>query len=80
MKLAQEHYLRSDIGCGWEECGECVKSLKTGLDKSAPIVVLDTNILLHTIQIMENEDIKNLVLLQIVMEETKANNTKVMII
>ncbi|XP_071510862.1 exosome complex exonuclease RRP44-like [Diadema antillarum] len=80
IKIVREHYLRDDIWCGSEACGKCsmdkpVLSKEPSIDNSLcgfPHYLLpDTNVVLHQVDILEDEIIKNVILLQTVQKEVK---------
>ncbi|XP_028278895.1 exosome complex exonuclease RRP44 [Parambassis ranga] len=80
MKIVREHYLRDDIWCGSEACTEC-KHESTVLQKDACIesnlcsyphyLVPDTNVVLHQIDILEDPVIRNVIILQTVLQEVR---------
>ncbi|XP_036837853.1 exosome complex exonuclease RRP44 [Oncorhynchus mykiss] len=80
MKIVREHYLRDDIWCGSEVCTEC-KQEETVLQKDACIesnlcsfphyLLPDTNIVLSQIDILEDPLIKNVIILQTVLQEVR---------
>eukprot|EP01103_Thecamoeba_quadrilineata_P016000 TRINITY_DN5220_c0_g1_i2.p1 TRINITY_DN5220_c0_g1~~TRINITY_DN5220_c0_g1_i2.p1 ORF type:complete len:949 (+),score=182.23 TRINITY_DN5220_c0_g1_i2:31-2877(+) len=77
VKVVREHYLRDDIACGSKSCNSCVHfnvqgSTPTQLSVDVDqYLLLDTNVILHQIDFLENSDIKNVVILQTVLEEVK---------
>uniref|UniRef100_A0A8C7KPB9 Protein DIS3 homolog n=1 Tax=Oncorhynchus kisutch TaxID=8019 RepID=A0A8C7KPB9_ONCKI len=80
MKIVREHYLRDDIWCGSEVCTEC-KQEETVLQKDTYIesnlcsfphyLLPDTNIVLSQIDILEDPLIKNVIILQTVLQEVR---------
>eukprot|EP00921_Rhytidocystis_pertsovi_P014655 GHVQ01023629.1.p1 GENE.GHVQ01023629.1~~GHVQ01023629.1.p1 ORF type:complete len:708 (+),score=95.68 GHVQ01023629.1:517-2640(+) len=82
-KVLREVYLRDDIGCGIRGCflceqggdvsaGTCCLDVPTGEDY---LLVLDTNVLLHQIDFVCDEDcIDNVVLLTTVLQEVRNRN------
>ncbi|XP_035249105.1 exosome complex exonuclease RRP44 [Anguilla anguilla] len=80
MKIVREHYLRDDIWCGSEFCVEC-KQDSPVLQKEACIesnlcpfthyLIPDTNVVLHQIDILEDPLIKNVIILQTVLQEVR---------
>ncbi|KAF7656750.1 hypothetical protein LDENG_00036550 [Lucifuga dentata] len=80
MKVVREHYLRDDIWCGSEVCTEC-KQDSTVLQKDACIesnlcsfphyLVPDTNVVLHQIDVLEDPVIRNVIILQTVLQEVR---------
>ncbi|KAJ8027840.1 Exosome complex exonuclease RRP44 [Holothuria leucospilota] len=80
IKIVREHYLRDDIWCGSEACSQCKqdsfvleKAPSVASDKcNFPHYILpDTNVVLHQVDILEDEIIKNCILLQTVQQEVK---------
>jgi len=81
IKIVREHYLRDDIHCGSPLCCACEEQSVYPLEE-APIsdsslvpvphyLVPDTNVVLHQIDILEDPSVKNVIILQIVLEEIK---------
>ncbi|KPI88321.1 putative Rrp44p [Leptomonas seymouri] len=70
---------RKDIGCGLLDCPLCAKTAVAGvraacLKPTAPIVVPDTNIVLHNMNVLEDARVQNIVLLTTVMSEVQNRN------
>ncbi|KAM3606158.1 uncharacterized protein V6R79_011665 [Siganus canaliculatus] len=86
MKIVREHYLRDDIFCGSEGCTEC-KQESTVLQKDAIIesslcsfphyLIPDTNVVLHQIDILEDPVIRNVIILQTVLQEVRHRSAPV---
>uniref|UniRef100_A0A667WV92 DIS3 homolog, exosome endoribonuclease and 3'-5' exoribonuclease n=1 Tax=Myripristis murdjan TaxID=586833 RepID=A0A667WV92_9TELE len=86
MKIVREHYLRDDIWCGSEVCSEC-KQESTVLQRDACIesnlcpfphyLVPDTNVVLHQIDVLEDPVIRNVIILQTVMQEVRHRSAPV---
>ncbi|XP_074531123.1 exosome complex exonuclease RRP44 [Halichoeres trimaculatus] len=86
LKIVREHYLRDDIWCGSEVCTEC-KQESTVLQKDACIesnlcsyphyLVPDTNVVLHQIDVLEDPVIRNVIILQTVMQEVRHRSAPV---
>lgn len=80
VKIVREHYLRDDIWCGAEECTQCDND-NAVLNSSPDVVskicdfphylVLDTNAILHQMDVLEDPVFKNFILLQTVLHEVK---------
>uniref|UniRef100_A0A3B5AX49 Protein DIS3 homolog n=1 Tax=Stegastes partitus TaxID=144197 RepID=A0A3B5AX49_9TELE len=80
MKIVREHYLRDDIWCGSEACTECQQE-STVLQKDACIesnlcsyphyLIPDTNVVLHQIDVLEDPVIRNVIILQTVLQEVR---------
>ncbi|PPS06117.1 hypothetical protein GOBAR_AA14528 [Gossypium barbadense] len=74
----REIYLRDDIYCGAAACKTCDSSTsRAPLDVASPLLILDTNVLLHQIDLLENSAIDNAVLLSVVLDEVKNKNMAV---
>ncbi|XP_022091521.1 exosome complex exonuclease RRP44-like [Acanthaster planci] len=80
IKVVREHYLRDDIWCGSELCEICLQKspilerhpqIDSDLCDFPHYVLPDTNVLLHQIDILEDNIIKNVVVLQTVQQEAK---------
>ncbi|XP_034754095.1 exosome complex exonuclease RRP44 [Etheostoma cragini] len=86
MKIVREHYLRDDIWCGSEVCTEC-KQESTVLQRDACIesnlcsyphyVIPDTNVVLHQIDVLEDPVIRNVIILQTVLQEVRHRSAPV---
>ncbi|KAG4139233.1 hypothetical protein ERO13_D07G178500v2 [Gossypium hirsutum] len=77
-KEVREIYLRDDIYCGAAACKTCDTSTsRAPLDVASPLLILDTNVLLHQIDLLENSAIDNAVLLSVVLDEVKNKNMAV---
>ncbi|XP_071174781.1 exosome complex exonuclease RRP44-like isoform X2 [Mytilus edulis] len=81
IKIVREHYLRDDITCGCQSCTICdkndVKPLeskpvnKSKLCKKSHYLILDTNVVFHQIDVVEDPSIQNVIVLQTVLEEIR---------
>ena len=79
VKVVREHYLRDDVWCGVVGCGVCKQgekavleadpSLESSLCPQSHLLLPDTNVVLHQIDFFEDAAIKNVILLQIVLQE-----------
>ncbi|KAM6997634.1 exosome complex exonuclease RRP44 [Tautogolabrus adspersus] len=86
MKIVREHYLRDDIWCGSEVCTEC-KQESTVLQRDACIesnlctyphyLIPDTNVVLHQIDVLEDPVIRNVIILQTVLQEVRHRSAPV---
>ncbi|CAN6481552.1 unnamed protein product [Victoria cruziana] len=74
MKVVREHYLRDDIYCGVKVCKTCDSSAAVLSSSDSPVLVVDTNVILNQIDLLENPDIKDVILLSVVLEEVKNKN------
>uniref|UniRef100_A0A8P4GG87 Exosome complex exonuclease RRP44 n=1 Tax=Dicentrarchus labrax TaxID=13489 RepID=A0A8P4GG87_DICLA len=86
MKIVREHYLRDDIWCGSEVCAEC-KQESAVLQRDACIesnlctyphyLIPDTNVVLHQIDVLEDPVIRNVIILQTVLQEVRHRSAPV---
>ncbi|XP_003963807.2 exosome complex exonuclease RRP44 [Takifugu rubripes] len=86
MKVVREHYLRDDIWCGSESCTEC-KQESPVLQKDACIesnlcsyphyLIPDTNVVLHQVDVLEEAVIRNVIILQTVLQEVRHRSAPV---
>ncbi|KAH6799321.1 ribonuclease II family protein [Perilla frutescens var. frutescens] len=77
VKVVREHYLRDDIYCGAPFCKVCdLAGARLGSNAST-IIVVDTNVVLHQIDLLENPAIDDVVVLAVVLEEVKNKNLSV---
>ncbi|XP_032512686.2 exosome complex exonuclease RRP44 [Danaus plexippus] len=88
LKIVREHYLRDDLLCGSAVCHICPhKDDEIVLDTKPESIcklfdfehylVLDTNVVLHQIDVLEENALKNVIILQTVLEEVKHQNTAI---
>lgn len=49
-QVVREHYLRDDIYCGASICKACDSSAARLSESASPILILDTNVVLHQVQ------------------------------
>ncbi|ONL93262.1 Exosome complex exonuclease RRP44 homolog A [Zea mays] len=78
QKVVREHYLRDDIYCGFVPCTACAAAAERKLGAAAAaILVVDTNVVLHQIDLLENPAIEDVVLLSVVLDEVKNKNLSV---
>ncbi|KAL0396126.1 UNVERIFIED_CONTAM: Exosome complex exonuclease RRP44A [Sesamum calycinum] len=76
-RVVREHYLRDDIYCGAPFCKVCdVAAARLGSSTST-IIIVDTNVVLHQIDLLENPAIDDVVVLSVVLEEVKNKNLSV---
>ncbi|CAL8362508.1 unnamed protein product [Boreogadus saida] len=86
MKIVREHYLRDDIWCGSEICTVCKQEstvlqkdscIESDLCSSPHYLVPDTNVVLHQIDVLEDPLIRNVIILQIVLQEVRHRSAPV---
>ncbi|KAI5066926.1 hypothetical protein GOP47_0017454 [Adiantum capillus-veneris] len=77
VKVVREHYLRDDISCGALCCPSCDKEAACLSTSATNILILDTNVTLHHIDLLENNAINDVVVLSVVLEEVKNRNLSV---
>nr|XP_018897817.1 PREDICTED: exosome complex exonuclease RRP44 [Bemisia tabaci] len=88
LKIVREHYLREDIWCGSKVCTECcAKTDDQVLDENPTIactkhnyghyLVLDTNVVLDQIDVLEEDVLKNVIILQTVIDEVKHRSSTI---
>ncbi|KAJ8727450.1 hypothetical protein PYW07_001569 [Mythimna separata] len=86
IKIVREHYLRDDLLCGSGACNVCPhKDDELVLEEKPESIctlfdyphylILDTNVVLHQIDVLEEDALKNVIILQTVLEEVKHQNT-----
>lgn len=83
VKIVREHYLRDDIGCGAPACSACggahagpalelqPRDQASSLCPWPHYLLPDTNVLLHQIDVLEHPAIRNVIVLQTVMQEVR---------
>ena len=80
-KHVQKVYLRTDIPCGVNTCPQCAKyytaAFPAPLTVDTPILLPDTNVILHNIDAIESPAVKNVVILDTVLAEVKNLNRAV---
>ena len=72
-----EHYLRDDIYSGSYLDPSCPDASKTLSADAKRYLVLDTNIVLHQIDMLEHEVVRDVIVASTVVEEVKARNASV---
>ncbi|KAG1650303.1 Exosome complex exonuclease RRP44 [Nymphon striatum] len=86
IKVVREHYLRDDIWCGSKACEVCPiddailekqPASESNLFTECHYLLPDTNVVLHQIDILEDPAIKNVIILQVVLEEVRHRNMPV---
>ncbi|XP_073280073.1 exosome complex exonuclease RRP44 homolog A-like [Primulina huaijiensis] len=77
VKVVREHYLRDDIYCGAPFCKVCDISTARFNSTASTILIVDTNVVLHQIDLLENPALDDVVILSIVLEEVKNKNLAV---
>ncbi|KAH9505754.1 exosome catalytic subunit dis3 [Bulinus truncatus] len=88
MKIVREHYLRDDISCGSAACVKNCQSLEkyplegmpasdSRLVPQCHYIIPDTNVVLHQIDVLEDATVKNVIILQTVLDEIKHRSAPV---
>uniref|UniRef100_A0A8I5R5C0 Protein DIS3 homolog n=1 Tax=Papio anubis TaxID=9555 RepID=A0A8I5R5C0_PAPAN len=89
MKIVREHYLRDDIGCGAPGCAACggahegpalepqPQDPASSLCPQPHYLLPDTNVLLHQIDVLEDPAIRNVIVLQTVLQEVRNRSAPV---
>lgn len=88
LKIVREHYLRDDLLCGSAACNTCPHKDNEFVLDSKPesicalfdyphYLVLDTNVVLHQMDVLEEDALTNVIILQTVLEEVKHQNTAI---
>ncbi|GFQ06758.1 exosome complex exonuclease rrp44 [Phtheirospermum japonicum] len=77
VKVVREHYLRDDIYCGAPFCKVCDVAAARLSSTASAIIIVDTNVVLHQIDLLENPAIDDVVVLSVVLEEVKNKNLSV---
>lgn len=83
IQVVREHYLRDDVWCGVEGCTACSQDdpplpttplTDSDLCPYPHYLVPDTNIFLHEIDFLEDAAVRNVIVLQVVLDEVKHRN------
>ncbi|XP_073001204.1 exosome complex exonuclease RRP44 homolog A [Typha latifolia] len=77
VKVVREHYLRDDIYCGFQSCTVCDTSAARLSSSASTILIVDTNVVLHQIDLLENPAIDDVVVFSVVLEEVRNKNLSV---
>ncbi|KAL2087626.1 hypothetical protein ACEWY4_016454 [Coilia grayii] len=86
LKVVREHYLRDDIWCGSEVCVECKDEtpvlekdpcMESNLCTFPHYLIPDTNVVLHQIDVLEDRLIRNVIILQTVLQEVRHRSAPV---
>jgi exosome complex exonuclease DIS3/RRP44 len=79
--VVKEHYLRDDITCGVRGCALCAKYTTTSdptlSENTECYLVLDTNVVLHQIDLLEHSGFQNSIVFGVVLEEVKHRNINI---
>lgn len=85
FQIVREHYLRDDLLCGSAACNVCPhKDDEIVLEVNPKTIcalfdyphylLLDSNVVLHQIDVLEEDALSNVIILQTVLEEVKHQN------
>ncbi|KAG1933606.1 exosome complex exonuclease RRP44 [Pimephales promelas] len=86
LKIVREHYLRDDIWCGSEVCKECKDEapvlqedacIESNLCSYPHYLIPDTNVVLHQLDILVDPLIRNVIILQTVLQEVRHRSATV---
>lgn len=77
LKVVREHYLRDDIYSGSELDPECPENATVLSASAKQYLVVDTNVVLHQIDLLEHPDVQDVVILSVVLNEVKARNSSI---
>ncbi|XP_054270094.1 exosome complex exonuclease RRP44 [Macrosteles quadrilineatus] len=86
LKIVREHYLRDDIWCGSQICENCLQRdpvlsdepvSASSLFPQPHYLMLDTNVVLDQIDVFEEDTLKNIIVLQTVLEEVKHRSSPI---
>ncbi len=77
LKVVREHYLRDDIHSGSFLDPGCPDASRILSADVARYLVLDTNIVLHQIDLLEHPDVQDAIVASTVVDEVKARNVSV---
>ncbi|XP_046384891.1 exosome complex exonuclease RRP44 [Ischnura elegans] len=82
LKIVREHYLRDDIWCGSQFCVICphksrdlvleeIPESKSSIFPFPHYLILDTNVVLHQMDVLEVDALYNIIITQTVLEEVR---------
>ena len=80
LKVVREHYLRDDVWCGAKGCGKCKHEapplepcpiIESDLCPQPHYLVPDTNVVLHQLDFLEDPAVRNVIVLQVVLQEVR---------
>ncbi|XP_058054105.1 exosome complex exonuclease RRP44 [Anopheles bellator] len=82
LKIVREHYLRDDIWCGIKSCRKCPLSENDAILDADPeplsekygfphYLLLDTNVVLYQMDLLEEPAVRNVIILNTVLDEVK---------
>eukprot|EP00854_Cymbomonas_tetramitiformis_P002795 gene2795-3587_t len=74
LKVVRERYLRDDIGCGDIQCTKCDSTLAKLNGSSTQYLIIDTNIVLHQMDMLEHCSVNDVIVPSVVREEVKKRN------
>ncbi len=77
VKVVKEHYLRDDLTCGLQNCTTCNNSEYSLLQDAKQFLIVDTNVVIHQIDLLEHTGFQNVIILGTVLEEVNHINMKI---
>ena len=77
LKVVREHYLRDDIHSGSHLDPSCPDASKTLSTAATRYLVIDTNVVLHQIDVLEHPSVCDVIVPGTVVNEVKARNASV---
>ncbi|KAI3428619.1 hypothetical protein D9Q98_007442 [Chlorella vulgaris] len=77
LKVVREHYLRDDIYSGTPLDRECPPDCYKLSGEAAHYLLVDTNVVLHQMDLLEHPAVCDVIVTSVVLEEVKARNASV---
>ena len=77
LKVVREHYLRDDIYSGSELDPDCPEESAVLSGSAKCYLVVDTNVVLHQMDLLEHQDVQDVIVLSVVLNEVKARNSSI---
>lgn len=80
-KILREHYLRTDIHCGWSECELCIKNayaprrvlvpIENDTRQHQQLIILDSSVPIDQMDVLDHQVFKNVVVLRTVLDAVR---------